>query len=313
MVELKRDAELEAKLLEAVIADSRERPRSLQRTVGPSEIGGCRALLRSKIFDDGSTDAPEEHWALAAFAGTVMGDALEDIFGKRLDAVTQQRITTHLEGLGVSISGAMDMIFVQDNMLVDLKSTAAIGSVQYEGPKLAYYIQVALYVWGAVQAGVLTEGATARIVYFDRTGNYQQFMAVIVEWDAICNFVELAEDRLRDVLAAQDALEAGDPSAAHALRDFTPSFCFSAKVECPQRFVCWGGSEWAPQEIITDPNHIAAMHRYVEGRRQEQVGKAMKDMAREELIGVEGTAEDGMMVGWNKNRISVVATKGGSE
>jgi hypothetical protein len=308
MPTLERDEILEQVLLEAVIQEERERPRSAQRTVGPSEVGGCRELLRSKIYESGEDDAPEEHWSLAAHIGTVMGDELERIFGKRLDAVTQQRITTVLEELGVSVTGSSDVIFERDNLLIDLKSTATMASIMWEGPKLGYYIQIALYVWGAVQAGILQAGAEGRIVYYERSGNYQGFVAVVVSWEAICNFVEIAQQRLTDVVEAQDALEAGDPTLKHELRDYSPSYCFSTKVECPRRYACWGGSEWAPVEIITDPNHLSAARRYVEGRTSKQSGEAMMAEARSELVGVEGRFEEGFMVGWTNNKISVVET-----
>jgi hypothetical protein len=314
MVELIRDEALEAKLLEAVIAEERERPRTLQREVGPSEIGGCLELLRSKIFEPPEDDAPEEHWPVAAHIGTVMGEELERIFGKRLEAVTQQRITAYLAELGFSITGSSDVIFVEDNQIVDLKSTAAMGSVFYEGPKMSYYIQIALYVWGAVQLGILNEGAEGRIVYYDRTGNYQGFVAVVVDWEAICNFIGLAQQRLTQVIHAQEVYEdTGDMHLIHDLREYTPSFCFSAKVECPRRFKCWGGSDWAPVEILTDPNHLSAARRYIEGRRLEQMGKAMKDESKAELDNVNGTFPEGIMIGRDKRGyISVVETKTGA-
>lgn len=305
-----RDEALEHLLLEAVIAEERARPRTQQRAVGPSELGGCRELTRAKIFESPEEDAPEEHWPVAAHIGTVMGEELERIFGSRLDAETQRRITTHLEGVGVSVSGSSDVLFAKDGILVDLKSAGDMGSVLYDGPKLGYYIQVAIYVMGAVQEGLLEEGAEARIVYYDRSGNYQGFIAFVVTWEAICNYVELAESRLRDVMAAQEALEAGDPSLTHALRDYTPSFCFSPKVECPRRFACWGGSDWAPTETLTDEESLAAALRYIAGRDMERDGKAMKLNAREALKGVEGTHEKGVMIGWSeKGVISVVETK----
>jgi hypothetical protein len=310
-IELVRDTALEAKLLGAVVAEERERPRSLQRQVGPSEIGGCAELLRSKIFEPPEDDAPEEHWHVAAQIGTVMGNELEDIFGRRLDALTQQRITAKLEELGLSISGSADVIFLTDNTIIDLKSTAAMGTVFYEGLKLSYAIQIALYVMGAVQAGILEPGAEGRVVYYDRTGQFQEFVAIVVTWEAIQNFFAIAQQRIATVMRAQEVYEAtGDMHLIHDLREQTPSFCFSAKVECPRRFKCWGGSDWAPAEILTDPVHLAAARAYIEGRKLEQMGKAMKEQAKSELDGVNGTFEEGIMIGRDKrNYISVVETK----
>lgn len=295
-----RDRALEAILLEQVIREERERPRTASRLVGPSEVGGCRELLRSKWFEPAEDDAPEEHWPLAAHIGTVMGEELERIFGKRMNAITQERVTTYLAELGVSVSGASDVIFLDWNILTDLKSTAAMGSVLYEGPKLGYWIQVSLYVMGLVQMGALPEGSEARIVYYDRTGDYQEFVAFIVTWDQIQQFYQLAQERIKDVVTAQKAyVESGaDPRMIQHLRDYTPSFCFSAKVECPRRFKCWGGSDWAPVEILTDTALLSAARRYIEGRTLENTGKRMKAEARSELEGVEGRFREGPMVSW---------------
>lgn len=313
MAQWERDSELEAVLLKTVIAAQNDRPRTKQMLVGPSEVGGCRELLRAKAFEDPATFAPEEHWSLAAHIGTVMGDELERIFGERLDAMTQQRVTIQLQDLGMQISGATDLIWldsgtnVVSNLVGDLKSTAAMGSVLYEGPKLGYLIQISLYVTGLVQQGVLPAGAEGRIIYYDRTGDVQEFVAIKVPWEAIVNFYGLAQQRIREVLAAQKAFEqTGNTEMIHRLRDYTPSFCFSAKVECPRRFACWGGSTWAPEELLTDPNHLSAAKRYIEGRKLETMGKNMKAEARGELVGVEGRFAEGPMISWPANRINVV-------
>lgn len=310
-VTLVRDEALEQRLLDAVMAEEAARPRTQQRQVGPSEVGGCLELIRAKIFEPPEEDAPEEHWPLAANIGTVMGDFLEGVFGRRLDAVLQKRISTTLEEIGVTIAGSADVIFVQDNTVIDLKSTAAMGSVFYEGPKLAYYIQIALYVYGAVQAGILTEGAEGRLVYYDRTGDYQEFVAVVVSWEAILNFIDLGQQRIAQVMKAQELYENnGDTTLIHDLREYSPSYCFSTKVECPRRFKCWGGSDWAPVTELTDPNHESAALRYIEGRRLAQMGEAMKKESKEELKDVEGIFPNGVMVGRDsRGFISVVATK----
>lgn len=288
MPQLERDEALEKRLLAAVIQEERERPRSQQRTVGPSEIGGCRRLLQAKIFEDGSDWAQETEWPTAAHVGTVMGESLEAIFSKRLGALTQKRITTMLPDLELVIAGSSDVILVDDNVIVDLKSIETIAKLHSDGPKLSHLIQVSIYTLGAVQMGLLEEGATAVLAYYDRSGATQEFVCVTIDADAIARFIELAQERLRDVLAAQEALEAGDPTPTHELRDQAPSFCFSKKVQCPLRFKCWGGSSWDPSQNIFDEAVYEIAKRYITGRDMEQAGKALKTSAKTELEGIEG-------------------------
>src|SRR5690349_9968119 len=99
--EILRDTALEQRMLEAVIADRNDQPRSKQLQVGPSEVGGCRELLRAGLFESETVAEPETAWATAAHAGTVFGADLERIFGQRLSALEQQRITATFGMLGI--------------------------------------------------------------------------------------------------------------------------------------------------------------------------------------------------------------------
>ena len=348
-----RDTELEKRLLAAVIADRNDQPRSKQLQVGPSQVGGCRELLRAGLFESDKLAEPESYWAAAAHVGTVMGDSLESIFGKRLDALTQQRITTLFEDLGVRISGAIDLLFMNEGHVSDLKSTTDIGGVLYdlkrnaaaietllsiwrEGrlynksvetadggyelteavvrkmSKLHYYVQVAIYVKGAKQAGVLDASGEGRLIFYDRAGDFQEFVAVVLNAEVLDMFYDIAQKRIEQVLEAQALYEEmnGNPVAIQPLRDMMPSYCFSKKVQCPLREHCWGGSAWTEDKRIDNPEQIAAVERYIIGRDMAKIGEGMKRGAREELREVEGVLPDGRMVTWVRGgaAINVVET-----
>ena len=351
-VEIRRDTALEQRMLEAVVADRNAQPRSQQLQVGPSQVGGCRELLRAGLFEPATTAEPETTWATAAHGGQVMGDSLETIFGERLDALTQQRITARFGMLGVEIAGAVDLLFLGDGQISDLKSSDDIGGVLYdlkrnasiietllsirqegllyqkniETPnggyeltevlvsklaKLHYYVQVAIYVVGAIQQGILEPDAEGRLVFYDRSGGYQGFVALVITNDEVALFYDIAQLRLQQVVDAQMAYEAtgGNPAVIAPLRDMAPSYCFSPKVMCPRRMHCWAGSDWAQDNRITSPEHVAATNRYIVGRDLEKLGKGMKASARAELEGVSGMLPDGKMVTWGGNgSINVVET-----
>jgi len=358
-------------MLSAALEERANDGRKRQKLVGPSSIGFCRELLRADLFEPDVEREPESHWAVAAHIGTVMGDRLETIFGERLNAVAQNRITTWLEELGFAISGAMDLVFVGADQVSDLKSTADMGGVlsdlnsdaakierllaikdkgrlyndwepAYDSDgneiwvegvqimreqtdeilkwvaKLSYYCQIAVYVMGAIQSGLIDENGTGRLVFYDRSGDYQEFVAVVIDNRMIDLFFAIAQHRVRQVVDAQKALDAGDPSLRHALRDKSPSFCFSSKVMCGRRMHCWGGSDWAPSQTeITDAEYIRATEHYVEGHALEKLGKGMKEAARSLLRGdgteatrIQGTTPDGVMVSWVRggSTINVVET-----
>lgn len=336
-----RDTVLEQRMLEAVIADRNDQPRNQQLQVGPSSVGFCRELLRASLFEAETMMEPETSWATAAHVGSVMGEALEGIFGRRLGALEQQRVTATLTQLGISLSGAIDLLFMDENIISDLKSNDDMGGILYDldknadliaslltlfrngelyrkhidtvdggyeltdvllrkFSKLHYYVQVAIYVTGAMQSGVLSAGAEGRLVFYDRGGNYQEFVALVISAEEIAMFFEIAQQRVLQVVQAQDAYEAtnGNPAVIAPLRDMTPSFCFSPKVMCARRMHCWDGSDWTADTELRGAEVTSAAERYKEGRRLAKLGEGMKKGAREELKGVEGRLPDGTMITW---------------
>lgn len=348
-----RDTELEQRMLEAVIADRNSQPRSQQLQAGPSSIGFCRELLRATLFEPESVAEPETNWATAAHVGSVMGDDLERIFGERIDALTQQRVTALFQHLGLQISGAIDLLFIDRNQVSDLKSAEDMGSVLYdleknasiidtlleiwregalyakhiETPdggyeltevmlsklaKLHYYVQVAIYVVGALQSGALTDGAEARLVFYDRSGSFQEFVALVITNEQLQMFFDIAQYRIQQVVAAQEAYEGtgGNPAVIAHLRDQSPSFCFSPKVMCQRRMHCWGGSEWTAEDELRGAEVAAATDRYIAGRSMKKLGEGMMKTAKEELRDVQGRLPDGRMVSWVRggSTINVVET-----
>lgn len=352
--EIIRDTELEQRLLEAVIADRNAQPRSQQLQIGPSEVGGCRELLRAGLFEPPAEAEPETNWAAAAHVGQVMGADLERIFGERVNALLQQRYSTMFGMFGISISGGADLTFLDGDQISDLKSIDDMGSTLYdlkrdasaietllsiyrEGllfaknietadggyeltgvildkvAKLSNYIQIAIYVMGAMQAGVISENGTGRLVFYDRSGNYQGFVAAVIPTEWVWMFYTIGQMRIGQVVQAQSAYEAtgGNPAVIATLRDKAPSFCFSPKVMCPRRMHCWAGSEWVadPNNQITDPEQVAAMKRYDVARDLAKVADGMKRASKTALDGITGVAPDGKMLTWTRSgAINLVQT-----
>ncbi|QED11866.1 hypothetical protein SEA_MASHLEY_49 [Microbacterium phage Mashley] len=350
--EIIRDVELEQRLLEAVIADRNAQPRSQQLQIGPSEVGGCRELLRAGLFEPPAEAEPETNWAAAAHVGQVMGADLERIFGERVNALLQQRYSTLFGMFGISISGGADLTFLDGDQISDLKSIDDMGSTLYdlnrdaqaietllsiyrEGllfaknietadggyeltgvildkvAKLSNYIQIAIYVMGAMQAGIISEHGTGRLVFYDRSGNYQGFVAAVIPTEWVWMFYTIGQMRIGQVVQAQSAYEAtgGNPAVIATLRDKAPSFCFSPKVMCPRRMHCWAGSEWTADNQITDPEQVAAMNRYDTARDLAKIADGMKRAAKTALDGVSGVAPDGKMLTWTRSgAINLVQT-----
>jgi hypothetical protein len=293
-------------ILAALVRTEKKRPRSTQVTLGPSELGSCREYVRNVLA--GAPQQESDVWPTAAVVGTLVGEYVEEAAAKHLGAITQKSITTQLPN-GLIVTGTADMIFPDRNQLADCKSKDGLWGVQHEGPSLENLIQVSLYTLGCVQNGYLTEGAEAVLVYVDRSGETQTLYEVTIGWEEILNFVDVCVDRLNDVLDAQEHIDAGEVEYARALRDKTPPFCYSERVLCPFRDLCWKGSEWVPDTEITDAETIENVAQYVAARGDEAGAKARRAELKERLRGVSGMTPEGYSVTWPDGERALYVTR----
>lgn len=294
------------RMLDALKTHEKSRERSQQLTLGPSELGGCREYIRNVMI--GAPTQDSDVWPAAAVIGTLIGDHVEAVAAKHLGALTQKSITTMLPN-GLVVSGTADMIFEKANMLADGKTKDGFASVGRYGPSLENLIQVSIYTLGCVQNGYLTEGASAVLLYVDRSGDKQVLMEHVITWEQIQQNIELAVARLEDVIEAQEHVDKGEVEWARALRDKTPPFCYSEKVMCPFRDLCWKGSEWVPDEVITDPFTIESVARYAAARDLEKETADLKRDMRDNLLGVTGRTPDGWSVTWPGTGRALYVTK----
>lgn len=294
-------------LLQALVDHENDRPRSQQLSLGPSDLGGCREYIRNVMV--GAPVQGNSEWPTAAVVGTLLGDHLETVAADRLDALTQVPVTTTLPN-GLQVSGTADMVFPSRNALADAKSKVGLSDVRKDGPSLENCVQVSIYTLGLVQMGVLSEGATASLLYVDRSGVEQKVYEVTLDWERINYFIEVVVDRLADVIEAQEHIDNGEVEYARALRDKTPPFCYSERVMCPFRDLCWQGSEWVPDEVIEDDETNALIDEFVEARTAAKAADARRLQLREKLRGVSGLSRSGYSVNWaTENTLYVTKVK----
>lgn len=298
---------LSDELLAALVKNENDRPRSQQITLGPSELGGCREYIRNVLV--GSPKQGNKEWPTAAVVGTLLGDHIEDVAEKYMGAVTQVPVRTTLPN-GLVVEGHADIVIPERNALVDMKSKVGLSDVRKEGPSLENMVQVSIYTLGLVQAGVLEEGATASLIYVDRSGVEQSLYEVELSWERIEHFITVVVDRLDDVLTAQEHIDEGEVEWARALRDKTPPFCYSPRVMCPFRDLCWEGSEWVPNEVIEDEEVVETVARFVAVRDAYNSAASERAQLRERLRGVSGRTPDGYSVNWaTENTLYVTKVK----
>jgi hypothetical protein len=298
---------LSDELLDALVHHEAERPRSRQLTLGPSELGGCREYIRNVMV--GAPIQGNSEWPTAAVVGTLLGDHVEAVAREYLGAVTQLPVTTTLPN-GLVVSGTADIVLPERNLLADVKTKVGLSEVRKDGPSLENCVQVSIYVLGLVQMGVLTEGASASLLYIDRGGTEQLLYEVTLDWERIEYFIGVVVDRIADVLDAQEHIDKGEVEWGRALRDKTPPFCYSPRVMCPFRDLCWEGSEWVPDETIDDLDIIEVVEAFVRVRDEYNSAAADRMQLRERLRGVSGKTPSGYSVNWaTENTLYVTKVK----
>lgn len=173
---------IEALLTNAIL----NQPRSLQRTIGPSEIGTeCDHCLAAKLagWQETQSGIP---WA--STVGTAIHALLEDFIDNKeaKDAshggpypnryVTEYKVTVGQIG-GVNISGSIDCLDLQNGTTIDWKcvSPSSLASYKRKGASPVYRTQAHLYAKGCNDAGIRVERVS--ICFLPRSSNnfYDRF------------------------------------------------------------------------------------------------------------------------------------------
>jgi len=261
--------------IEQAIAGMREfdatRPRSVQRQVGWSEVGGCRAAIGYRLDGAFPTDEPDS-WA--AQRGTAIHEYAEPILVKMFPGMRRE-VDTMYRG----IPGHADL--VDETSCTDIKTTSLANSKLWAEdhsllrPKR---IQAHGYVAGLVDTGELPEDCTVRLLVIPVDGTFADWWAYEEPFDR--SLADEGADRLEWV---REHMAAGEPLP----KDKPVHFCISW---CSFYSLCRDPSEARELAEITDPELAAAVAAYGEAvARWSEADKAKKRLAP--LIrGLRGTA-----------------------
>ena len=142
-------------VIDTVKAASRRAPRSLQVTVGPSELGTpCIRRLAYKLLAWPQPNADTDPWT--AVIGTSVHAWMADAFTEENRQLGQQRyLIEHRVFLPLRISGSCDLYDRDTGQVVDWKITSPANIQKYRkhGPGQQYRTQAHLYALGMQLAG----------------------------------------------------------------------------------------------------------------------------------------------------------------
>jgi hypothetical protein len=246
------------------------RPRSLQVSVGWSEVGGCRAALGFRL--DGAWESDEtDTWA--AQRGTAIHEYLGPVLdgpGVRIEVETSYR----------GIPGHADM--VGPDYVVDFKTTKLANSRLWaEDHSLIREkrIQVHGYAAGLVDAGELPGDCIVRLLVIPVDGTFADWWAYEEPFDR--SLADEGADRLEWV---RGRMAAGEPLP----KDKPYAWCSGY---CQFFSLCREAGE-PDGEPITDPELAAAVAAYGEaGARWSAADKDKKRLAPV-IRGLRGIAGD---------------------
>lgn len=213
--ERQRAAELATQLTGAVRAHSSNRPRSLQRRIGPSEVGSpCSRRLGYKLAGvEPVNTGGGDPWA--SFVGTAVHAELENVFNaiKGQGWATEVRVKVDDE---LELAGSTDLIRLTGGVtVIDHKviGPTSMKKARTSGPSETYRVQANLYAHGLLGMGVPVEWVA--IAFWPRSGRLTDLYVWLQKYD------QAAADRgltrlatLRQIVAMPGGL-AALPTAEH--------------------------------------------------------------------------------------------------
>lgn len=145
---------LQQELLWSINAAIQNQPRSLQKAIGPSEIGDpCDRCLALKLA--GQTPQPEaQGGAWLPYIGTAVHAQLADVFDAHDRWLVEQRVDVGMIA-GAIISGSADLFDPVTGTVIDWKvvGKTTLDKARRHGPTDVYRAQAHLYGRGFTNAG----------------------------------------------------------------------------------------------------------------------------------------------------------------
>lgn len=260
---------------ELLLAWDRQRPRSLQRELGMSELGGCERRAG---------------YRLAGAAPTNASGSVQAVLGTAIHAAVQQVLTDVAEPgdlvehpvMFAGIPGHIDRYEAAARRLIDVKTTSSrwLEHIKLEGPDRSHRWQTAGYAGALIASGTAVD--TIRIDYIARdTGE---------EW---------SHERRFDLQEARDALawvaQVRDADVEMLNRRYAPDSAFCQ--HCPFLNTCWGpdqpGRDRRAILFAEDPDALSWVEKLDKARKDKAAAEEREAEARGALTALQPSVDRG--------------------
>jgi hypothetical protein len=222
---------LAADVIDTVKHAARRAPRSVQVTVGPSELGTpCIRRLAYKLLAWPQANADTDPWT--AVIGTATHAWMAEAFTEENRQLGQERyLIERRVHLPLGISGSCDLYDRATGQVVDWKisSPQNIGKYRKNGPGEQYRVQAHLYALGMQLAGEKPKDVA--ICFLPRGGRIDGLHV----WSEPYNPL-VAVDAIRRYEATQLALVAADPEKTPSRWELFPTgdaYCLFCPFHLP--------------------------------------------------------------------------------
>src|SRR5262245_23600604 len=270
-----------------------DRPRTQQRGVGPSDIGGCRRQHAYRWHDTPASD-PKRSAAAAR-----LGSLIHLGYAAMIDSLGLPNRETEVEVVlpGLPAKGRADDVDRAARVVLDVKTAKAASFdrwVTYGLPE-RMWDQCDIYAYG-IALHDPGDWTLAILLINRETGEEQRFERPASP--------ERGEYLLRLLVAEQTALDASE-HPEEFLRDGAGPGRGMPCDWCPWLRRCWGpprtdGLSEQSATIADDPAAIAAhVADYLDAREDEAKAKRLKDDARAFLEGLPAGPYGDAEVGWS--------------
>lgn len=255
------------------------RPRSMQRELGVSSVGGCRSEALFRLTGAPASDAPRSRAALH-------GTASHELYGRAMafydpNLIVEPEVKVTMPS-GLVIVGHPDWIDPAEPSCTDLKTVAdeaALHAQRKLGSSEQQRFQRHLYGLGAIQAGLVAEeGLIVRNVWIDRAGQSDEPFIEQEPFDMAV--IHAADSWLADLAYAA---EHGD----EVPRDRHYEWC---RDYCPFFTRCRSG-EAGGELVVTDPDLLRAAENLYEGRQVSRGGDLLEKAGKAVLAPLQQNAE----------------------
>lgn len=218
-----------------VVGHERSRPRSLQRTLGPSEAGtACDRRLAYRLLGVEPCNTDSDPWA--AIVGTSVHAWLDDAFDDRKKPEGERRWATSVRvNLDPWMRGTIDLYDTATRTVIDHKVVGAAALKRYraDGPSEQYRVQGHLYGFGLILAGYDVE--RVGIAFWSRSGGLKDAFYWSEPYDE--QVVETCLARIDNLTTATGALGV----AALPLLSTADAFCLYCPFHLPASTVIEDG------------------------------------------------------------------------